>query len=59
MKQNSFFRPLKLILSFVAAVALALQFSGCATNWRIKYVTPHYGKAVVQFALPKKEGYAK
>ena len=56
MKQKSFFKP---ILGFAAIVALALQFSGCGTNWRVEYDNPQYGKAAVQFALPKKEGYAK
>lgn len=57
MKQKSFFCPLK--LRFLGAVLLALFFSGCGTNWRIEYDSPQYGKAAVQFALPKKEGYAK
>ena len=54
MKQDSFFYPLKLILGF-----LALLFGGCGTTWRVEYDNPQYGNAAVQFALPKKEGYAK
>ena len=59
MKQNSYFHPLKLILSFLAVALFALLFSGCGTTWRIEYDNPQYGKAAVQFALPKKGGLAK
>ena len=59
MKQDSFFYPLKLILGFLAVVVLALLFIGCSTTWRVEYDNPQYGNAAVQFALPKKEGYAK
>ena len=59
MKQDSFFYPLKLILGFLAVVVLALLFSGCGTTWRVEYDNPQYGNAAVQFALPKKEGFAK
>ena len=59
MKQNSYFHPLKLILSFLAVVLFALLFSGCGTTWRIEYDNPQYGKAAVQFALPKKGGLEK
>ena len=59
MKQDSYFHPLKLILSFLAVVLFALLFSGCGTTWRVEYDNPQYGKAAVQFALPKKGGLAK
>ena len=59
MKQDSFFYPLKLILGFLAVVLLSLLFSGCGTTWRVEYDNPQYGNAAVQFALPKKEGFAK
>ena len=59
MKQDSFLYPLKLILGFLAVVVLALLFSGCGTTWRVEYDNPQYGDASVQFALPKKGGYAK
>ena len=59
MKQDSFFYPLKLILGFLAVVVLALLFIGCGTTWRVEYDNPQYGNAAVQFALPKKEGFAK
>ena len=59
MKQNSYFHPLKLILGFLTVVLLALLFSGCGTTWRVEYDNPQYGKAAVQFALPKKGGLAK
>lgn len=59
MKQDSFSYPLKLILGFLAVVLLALLFSGCGTTWRVEYDNPQHGNAAVQFALPKKEGYAK
>ena len=59
MKQDSYFHPLKLILGFLAGVLLTLLLSGCGTTWRVEYDNPQYGNAAVQFALPKKEGYAK
>ena len=59
MKQDSFFYPLKLVLGFLVVVVVALLFSGCGTTWRVEYDNPQYGNAAVQFALPKKEGYAK
>ena len=59
MKQNSYFHPLKLILSFLAVVLFALLFSGCGTTWRVEYDNPQYGNAAVQFALPKKGGLEK
>ena len=59
MKQDSYFHPLKLILSFLAVVLFALLFSACGTTWRVEYDNPQYGKAAVQFALPKKGGLAK
>ena len=59
MKQDSFFHSLKLIFGFLAVVVLALLFIGCGTTWRVEYDNPQYGNAAVQFALPKKEGFAK
>ena len=59
MKQHSYIHPLKLILSFLAVVLFALLFSGCGTTWRVEYDNPQYGKAAVQFALPKKGGMEK
>ena len=59
MKQDSFFHPLKLTLGFLAVVLLSLLISGCGTTWRVEYDNPQYGNAAVQFALPKKEGFAK
>jgi hypothetical protein len=59
MKQNSFFHPLKSILGFLAIVMFALLFSGCGTTWRVEYDSAQYGKAAVQFTLPKKGGLAK
>lgn len=59
MKQDSIFYPLKLVLGFLVVVVVALLFSGCGTTWRVEYDNPQYGNAAVQFALPKKEGYAK
>jgi uncharacterized protein YceK len=59
MKQDSFFYPLKLVLGFLVVVVVALLFSGCGTTWRVEYDSPQYGNAAVQFALPKKGGYAK
>lgn len=58
MKQDSFFYPIKLILGFLAVV-VALLFSGCGTTWRLEYDNPQYGSTAVEFALPKKGGYAK
>ena len=55
MKQDFF----KLTFSSLAVVPLALLLSGCGTTWRVEYGSPQYGNAAVQFALPKKEGYAK
>ena len=59
MKQDSYFHPLKLILGFLAGVLLTLLLSGCGTTWRVEYDNPQYGNVAVQFALPKKGGYAK
>ena len=59
MKQDSFFYPLKLILGFLAVVVIALLFSGCGSLVRVEYQNPKYGGGAVEFALPKKEGYAK
>jgi hypothetical protein len=59
MKQDSFLYPLKLIIGFLVVVVIALLFSGCGTNWRVEYDNPQYGSTAVEFALPKKGGYAK
>ncbi len=59
MKQDSFLHPLKLIIGFLAVLVIALLFGGCGTTWRLEYGNPQYGNAAVQFALPKKGGYAK
>lgn len=59
MKQDSFFYPLKLILGFLVVVLIALMFGGCGSLLRVEYQNPKYGGAAVEFALPKKEGYAK
>ena len=59
MKQDSFLYPIKLILGFLVIVVIALLFSGCGTTWHLEYDNPQYGDASVQFALPKKGGYAK
>jgi hypothetical protein len=59
MKQDSSNYPLKLTLGFLAVVVIALLFCGCGTTWRIEYDNSQYGNAAVQFALPKREGYAK
>ena len=59
MKQDSFFYPLKLILGFLAVVLLALMLGGCGSLVRVEYQNPKYGGGAVEFALPKKEGYAK
>jgi uncharacterized protein YceK len=59
MTQDSFFHPLKLILCFLAVVLLAWLLSGCGSLVRVEYQNPKYGGGAVEFALPKKEGYAK
>jgi uncharacterized protein YceK len=59
MKQDSFIYPLKLTLGFLAVVVIALLFSGCGSLVRVEYQNPKYGGGAVEFALPKKEGYAK
>ena len=59
MKQDSVFYSLKLILGFLVIVAVGLLFTGCGTTWRVEYQNPKYGGGAVEFALPKKEGYAK
>ncbi len=59
MKQDSFIYPLKLTLGFLAVVLLALLLCGCGSLVRVEYQNPKYGGGAVEFALPKKEGYAK
>jgi len=59
MKQDSFLYPLKLILGFLLIVLIVAWFTGCGTTWRVEYDNPQYGSTAVQFALPKKGGYAK
>lgn len=59
MKQDSFLYPLKLILGFLVVVLIALMLAGCGSLLRVEYQNPKYGAAAVEFALPKKEGYAK
>ena len=59
MKQDSFLYPLKLILGFLAVVVIALLFCGCGSLVRVEYQNPKYGGGAVEFALPKKGGYAK
>ena len=59
MKQESFLYPLKLILGFLAFVMLAWLLSACGSLVRVEYQNPKYGGGAVEFALPKKEGYAK
>jgi uncharacterized protein YceK len=59
MKQDSFIYPLKLTLGFLAVVVIALLFSGCGSLVRVEYQNPKYGGGAVEFALPKKGGYAK
>ncbi len=59
MKQDSFFHSLKLIFGFLAIVLLAWLLSGCGSLVRVEYQNPKYGGGAVEFALPKKEGYAK
>ena len=56
----SSFRPsFARVLIAASVVVIALLFSGCGTTWRVEYDNPQYGNAAVQFALPKKGGYAK
>ena len=59
MKHDSFFHPLKLTLGFLAVVVIALLFCGCGSLVRVEYQNPKYGGGAVEFALPKKGGYAK
>lgn len=59
MKQDSFFHSLKLIFGFLAIVLLAWLLGGCGSLVRLEYQNPKYGGGAVEFALPKKEGYAK
>ena len=59
MKQDSFLYPLKLTLGFLAVVVIALLFCGCGSMVRVEYQNPKYGGGAVEFALPKKGGYAK
>ena len=59
MKRDSIFHPLKLILGFLVVVLLALMLGGCGSLLRAEYQNPKYGGGAVEFALPKKEGYAK
>jgi len=59
MKQHSFLYPLKLTLGFLAVVVIALLFCGCGSLVRVEYQNPKYGGGAVEFALPKKGGYAK
>ena len=59
MKQDCFFYPLKLTLGFLFVVVAALLLSGCGSLVRLEYQNPEYGSAAVEFALPKKGGYAK
>jgi len=59
MKQDSFLYPLKLTLGFLAVVVIALFFCGCGSLVRVEYQNPKYGGGAVEFALPKKGGYAK
>jgi uncharacterized protein YceK len=59
MTQDSFFHPLKLILGFLAVILIAWLLSGCGSLVRVEYQNPKYGGGAVEFALPKREGYAK
>ena len=59
MKQDTFFHSLKLIFGFLALVLLAWLLGGCGSLVRVEYQNPKYGGGAVEFALPKKEGYAK
>ncbi len=59
MKQDCFFYPLKPTLGFLTVVVIALLLSGCGSLVRLEYQNPEYGGAAVEFALPKKGGYAK
>jgi len=45
--------------AFLAVVMLAWLLSGCGSLVRVEYQNPKYGGGAVEFALPKKEGYAK
>jgi hypothetical protein len=59
MRHDSFLHPLKLTLGFLAVVVIALLFCGCGSLVRVEYQNPKYGGGAVEFALPKKGGYAK
>ncbi len=59
MKQDSVYYPLKLIVGFLTVVLLAWLLGGCGSLVRVEYQNPKFGGGVVEFALPKKEGYAK
>jgi hypothetical protein len=59
MKHDSLFYPLKLTLGLLAVVVIALSFCGCGSLVRVEYQNPKYGGGAVEFALPKKGGYAK
>ena len=59
MTQDSFFHPLKLIVGFLAVIFIAWLLSGCGSLVRVEYQNPKYGGGAVEFALPKREGYAK
>ena len=59
MKQDSFFYPLKLTLGFLAVVAARAAVLRLRLAGRVEYQNPKYGGGAVEFALPKKEGYAK
>ena len=59
MKQDSFFHSLKLIFAFLAIVLIAWLLGGCGSLVRLEYQNPKYGGGAVEFALPKREGYAK
>ena len=59
MKQDSFFYPIQLILGFLALVLLVWLLGGCGSLVRVEYQNPKYGGGAVEFALPKKGGYAK
>ena len=59
MKQDCYLSPLKLALGLLVFVLLALLLCGCGSLMRLEYQHPQYGGGAVEFALPKKEGYAK
>ena len=60
MKHDSYFHSLKLTLGFLVVVAVGLLLGGCAGSaYRVEYQNPNYGGGAVEFALPKKGGYAK